>query len=314
MTQENSDLIHGTRPGASISSVFLYLPLIGLSVIWGIAFIAIKILEPLLNPVNLTLLRWFMASAALLALAPFLGKMKQKFERRDLPALILVSFANVVSYHLTLNYSESIISAGLAVLMVAIGPVFILILSWIFLGDRHGRRLIIAISLAFAGAVILSAGTGVENGPGTISGIIAAAGTALSYSVFAVFSKPLVKKYGARPFTIWAGLLGTVMLLPLVSGSFLVQVGALPLSGWLSMAYLSLLSTVAGYMIFYTLIDRGTVSRLSIQLYLVPLVGVLSGILILGETVNIFMIIGGAIMLSAVAVSTFSGMIRKAQK
>ncbi len=106
--------------------------LVMLSIIWGMAFVAIKYLEPVLNPVNLTLLRWFVASAAFLALAPFLGKMKQKFQMRDLPRLALVSFANVVSYHLTLNFSESSISAGLAVLITSMGPVFILLLSWRF--------------------------------------------------------------------------------------------------------------------------------------------------------------------------------------
>lgn len=287
-----------------LENVTSYIPLVGLSVIWGLAFIAIKILEPLLTPVNMTLLRWFVADAALLALAPFLGKMKQKFDRKDLPRFALVAFANVVSYHLTLNYSESIISAGLAVLMVAVGPVFILILSWFFLGDRHGKQVFMAISLAFTGALILSIGTGLEDGASSISGIIAATGTALSYSVFGVFSKPLVKKYGARPFTIWAGLLGTLMLLPLLSGSFFSQVEALPIYGWEAMLYLSVLSTVAGYMIFYTLVNRGTIAKLSIQLYLVPIVGVVGGVLLLGESLNPFIIFGGAIMLSAVGIST----------
>lgn len=280
------------------------MPLVGLSIIWGLAFIAIKILEPLLSAVNLTLLRWFIADVALIALIPFLGKMKQKFDRKDLPRFALVAFANVVSYHLTLNYSESIISAGLAVLMVAIGPVFIMILSWFFLGDRHGKQVFFAIGLAFTGALVLSIGTGLENGASSISGIIAATGTALSYSVFAVFSKPLVKKYGASPFTIWAGLLGTIMLLPLLSGNFFSQVSTLPLYGWGAMLYLSFLSTVAGYMLFYTLVNRGAIAKLSIQLYLVPIVGVAGGVLILGETLTPFMIIGGAVMLLAVGIST----------
>ncbi len=278
--------------------------LVMLSIIWGMAFVAIKYLEPVLNPVNLTLLRWFVASAAFLALAPFLGKMKQKFQMRDLPRLALVSFANVVSYHLTLNFSESSISAGLAVLITSMGPVFILLLSWLFLGERHGKRVILAVAVAFSGAIILSAGSSVGTGSSSIYGILEAVGTAISYSVFAVFSKPLVGKYGAIPLTIWAGLLGTLMLVPLVSGSFIAQVTAMPPDAWISMLYLSLASTVLGYMIFYTLVNRGALSKLAVQLYLIPLVGVLGGVVVLEESITAFTVAGGAAMLTAVAIAT----------
>lgn len=278
-----------------------------LSVIWGLAFVAIKATEPLLTPVNLTLLRWFLASLGFLALAPFLGRLRKPFERRDLPRFLLVAFSIVVAYHLTLNYSESSVSAGLAVLLVSLGPVFIIVLSRIFLKEHHGREVVYAVALAFAGAVILSFGSELTHGGGTTVGILEAVGTAFSFSVSTVFSKPLVQKYGPIQVTIWSGLLGTVMLLPLISQGFVVQVSRMPISGWIAMLYLSLVSTVMGYMLFYTLVNRGSLARLSIQLYLIPVVGVAGGILILGETLTYFTIIGGGAMLLSVAYATRAG-------
>lgn len=300
-----SEIRHTGISGARILRLArAYSMLIVLSIIWGMAFVAIKAAEPLLNPVNLTLLRWFIAGAGFLILAPFLGRTRRKFERQDIPRFLLVSFANVVAYHLTLNYSESTISAGLAVLLVALGPVFISILSWLFLGERHGRMIAIAVALAFTGSVILAIGSMGSSTVNSLPGILEAVGTAASYSVFAVFSKPLVTKYGARPITIWAGLGGTVMLLPLLNSSFFAQVSALPLSGWLAMLYLSILSTVIGYMLFYSLVGRGTVTRLAVQLYLVPLVGVAGGAILMGEPIDIYTVAGGAAMLMAVYFST----------
>ena len=84
----------------------VYGVLVTLSIIWGIAFVAIKILEPMISPINLTLLRWFIASLGFLALLPVYGRLKTRISLRDIPRLILVSFANVVAYHLTINYSE----------------------------------------------------------------------------------------------------------------------------------------------------------------------------------------------------------------
>ena len=72
--------------------------------------------------------------------------------------------------------------------------------------------------------------------------------------------------------------------------------------GWFSVLYLALLSTVIGYFLFYNLVSRSQVSRLSVQLYLIPIISVVSGVLLLGETVTLFTIIGGAAMLLAVAV------------
>ena len=285
-----------------------------LSIIWGLAFVAIKYSVTFLSPVNLTLLRWFLASGAFLALAPFLGRLKGRFQLEDLPRLALVSFANVVSYHLTLNFSESSISAGLAVLITSMGPVFILLLSWLFLAERHGKNVLIAVSVAFAGIIILSVGSDMSARGSSFYGILEAMGTALSYSVFAVFSKPLVMKYGAVPVTIWTGLSGTLMLIPLVSGSFFSQVSSLPIEGWISMLYLSMASTVLGYMIFYTLVNRGAVSRLAVQLYLIPLVGVIGGVVLLGESISVYTVAGGAAILLAVAIATGNLSIKRRSK
>lgn len=285
-----------------------YWVLLVLSLIWGIAFVAIKAVEPLLTPVNLTLLRWLLASAGFLVLAPFLGKLKSPFDRKDIPRFLLVAFANVVAYHLTLNYSESLVTAGVAVLLVSLAPVFMVVLSSLVLKEKHGRRTVFAVMLAFSGAVILSFGSEITSGRNTIPGILEATGTAISYSIFAVFSKPLVQKYGPKPVTIFSGLIGTVMLLPLlINAGFFTQVSELSTFGWLAMLYLSILSTVFGYMLFYTLVSRGGVGRLAIQLYLIPVVGVAGGVIILKEPVTYFTIIGGAAMLLSVAYATGAG-------
>jgi len=89
-----------------------YAALISLSIIWGMAFVAIKEAVQELSPVNLALMRWLIASILFLALLPILGKSKSRFEGKDIPRLLVVAFANVVGYHISLNYAETSISAG----------------------------------------------------------------------------------------------------------------------------------------------------------------------------------------------------------
>ena len=281
-----------------------YLGLFVLSVIWGLAFVAIKVADEVLSPVNLALLRWLIASALFLALLPVIGKTRTRFERGDIPRLLVVGFANVAGYHLALNYAETSISAGLSGLLISFGPVFMVVLSVLLLDEKAGPKVLLALCLAIFGTFLLSVGSINVSDFSSLVGPVEVVMSALCYALFSVLGKPLVQKYGSGATTIRAGLVGTVMMLPLLSASFISQVESLPLNGWISVLYLSILSTVLGYTLYYTLMKRKAVSRLSIQLYLAPIVSVIGGALLLGESVTIFTVVGGAIMLIAVALAT----------
>lgn len=284
------------------AQIFNYGLVIALSVIWGLAFVAIKRAEFELNPVNLTILRWLIASGGFLVLAPVFGRPKNPIQRRDIPRILLVSFASVVGYHLSLNYAETIVSSGLAGLLISFGPIFIVLLSAFFLREKIGSRLMVALALAVAGAVVLSINADLSFLQ--VTGPFAVILAAFMYGVFSVASKPLVKEYGALPTAIWVAAIGTVFALPMISWQFFAQVFALSVVGWFSVLYLAVLSTVVANMILYTLISNRAVSRLSVQLYLVPLVSLAGGILLLGESFSAFTVVGACFVFAGIALAT----------
>jgi drug/metabolite transporter (DMT)-like permease len=273
-----------------------------LSVIWGLAFVAIRRADMELSPVNLTLLRWLIASGGFLVLAPFIGKPKVPIKREHIPRILLVSFLSVAGYHLSLNYGETIVSAGLAGLLVSIEPIFVVLLSVLFLKERIGRVVIIGIAVAMAGVVILSLGADISFLQ--IMGPLAVIFSAFAFASFAVGSKPLVQDYGALSVATWAAVIGTVFLLPLLSWNFVTEIRSLSMTGWWSVLYLAVLSTVVGNIILYNLVGAKTMSRLSIQLYLIPVVSLVGGILLLGEGITVLTIIGAALLLSATGLVT----------
>jgi drug/metabolite transporter (DMT)-like permease len=91
----------------------------------------------------------------------------------------------------------------------------------------------------------------------------------------------------------------TPLILP-----FFSQIVSLSLGGWLSVGYLAIISTVMANMILYTLIGTRAVSRLSVQLYLIPVVSLVGGILILGEGFSVFTILGAALLLVGTGLAT----------
>ncbi|MDG7007660.1 MAG: DMT family transporter [Nitrososphaerota archaeon] len=290
-----------------LKSVTAYSGLAVLSVIWGMAFVAIKAVVTELSPINLALLRWFIAGVPFLILLPIIGRPKVPFERKDIPRLLVVALANVAGYHISLYYAETTISAGMSALLTALGPLFIAILSYLILNETSGRRVVAGLGLATFGTVILSLGSISVSDLSSYAGIFEALVTAFCYALFTVLGKPLVHKYGSASTTILAGLVGTAMMLPLLSGSFVSQTEALSFDGWVGVVYLALLSTVFGYLMFYTLVRRGAVTELAIQLYLIPVIGVIGGALLLAEAVTPAIVFGGGLMLFAVGVTTWKG-------
>jgi drug/metabolite transporter (DMT)-like permease len=275
---------------------------VALSVIWGLAFVAIRRAAFELSPVNLTLLRWFIASAGFLVLAPFYGRPRSRIQRRHVPRILLVSFASVIGYHLSLNYAESLVSSGLAGLLISFGPIFVVLLSAGFLKERIGGRLVLALASGIAGAIILSLNSNLSFQQ--ITGPAAVVLAAFMYSIFAVGSKPLVKEYGALPVAIWLAVIGTAFTLTLLSWNLAEQASRLSIVGWASVIYLAGVSTVLANVILYTLISTRSVSRLSIQLYLVPIVSLAGGIILLGESLTVFTVLGAFFLLAGVTIAT----------
>jgi drug/metabolite transporter (DMT)-like permease len=278
--------------------------LLVLSIIWGSAFVAIRIADFELSPINLTLLRWLVSCAGFLVVAVFIGKPKTKLERRDLPRLLVISMFNVPFYHLALNFAEKTVSSGLAGFMSSLNPIFAAVFSAYFLKEKIGKRLALALIIGITGALVLALPDQTFSSGEPFVGLLELLVVSLSFAGFSALSKPLIHKYGSAPVTIWAGLTGTIMLLPLLSPSFVTEATALSSTGWLSILFLAILSTVAGYLMFYTLVSRGAVSRLSIQLYLIPVISVIVGVLLLQESVSVYTIIGGAILLFSIALAT----------
>ena len=270
-----------------------------MSLIWGFGFVAIRVADSGLSPTSLALLRWLIASAGFLALLPF-TKSKARFEVRDLPRLLVVALANIAGYNISLNLAEKSISSGLAGILVSLGPVFMVLLSALTLRERIGKRLVLALVLALVGSILLSFSDLSVNGS-VIVGSAEAVVAAVFYAVFTVASKPLVEKYGALRTCIWASVLGTAFLLPFATGDFIGQVSRLSSNGWFALLYLSILSSVVGYSVYYTMVGRGTVSGLSVQLYLIPVVSVIGGVLILQEQVTALVVLGAAVTLVAIA-------------
>lgn len=277
--------------------------LVTLSVIWGLAFGAIRRADFELSAVNLTLLRWALVCVGFLVIYPAVIKPKVKFEWKDFPRLALVAVANVVVYQLALTTAEKQVDASLAGLLISFGPLTTVLLSTALLRERMGSRLWLALVLAVTGSTLI-ASPDLTWGSTSFIGPLLVIVAAVSNGVFTVASKRLTTKYGPLPVAAWSAFLGTAMISPLATPGLIAQAASLSSVGWLAVLYLAFLSTVLTSSIYFTLISRHQLTKLGIQMYLVPLVSALGGVLILGESIAPVTLAGGALLLTAVALAT----------
>jgi drug/metabolite transporter (DMT)-like permease len=263
--------------------------------IWSSAFAAIRAGLDGYAPGHLVLLR-FLVGCALLAVYALATRMPPP-ARRDLPAVLLGGFLGFFGYHTGLTFGEVTVEAGSASLIISSVPVFTVLLAVAFLGERPGVLGWVGTVVSFGGVVLISAGEGGGFGidPGAVPILLAA----VSESLFFVFQKPYLTKYGSLRFTtyaIWAGTLVMLVFLPGLPGA----VAGAPLGATLSVVYLGVFPTVIAYLALGYAFARMPASNATSFLYLVPGLAFVIAWIWLGEVPTLLTVLGGVITLSGV--------------
>jgi drug/metabolite transporter (DMT)-like permease len=180
-------------------------------VLWASAFVGIRAAGRVLSPGSLALGRLAVGSLALGTLT--LVRRESMPRRADLPGLLVCGLLWFGVYNLVLNQAERTVDAGTAAMLVNVGPVFVAILSGLFLGEGFPRRLVVGCAIGFAGAIVIGFATsnhGFQAGLGAVLCIVAAA----AYAGGVTAEKPLLRTNSALTVTWLACTIGAAVCLP----------------------------------------------------------------------------------------------------
>jgi O-acetylserine/cysteine efflux transporter len=262
-------------------------------VIWGFNFAVAKTGLEQFSPLFMMFLR-FAAVAAVLV--PFVriphGRMRGIF------ALSVI----LGGIHFPLMFGGLAgIDAATAAITVQLQVPFSALLAALVFKDRIDARGIIGMIIAFLGVVVI-AGEPRLNGNYVALGMVVAAAFA-----FAVANIQMKRVSAVNGFSLnaWMSLMAAPQLLIftlLLERDQVRQFTQADWLGWSSIAYMSVVVTILSYGIWYHLVRRYAVSQTMPWTLTVPVFGVLSGVLVLGEPMTTGLIVGGTLTLIGVAV------------
>jgi drug/metabolite transporter (DMT)-like permease len=280
--------------------IIIFLPV----VFWACAFPFIKIGLEELTPINLTILRLFLACGVFLLFILIYPKKFSPLQKKDIIPLFLLGFLGVIVYHLGLNYGEQFISASAASLIIATIPVFTVIFATILLKEKITKKIAVGVPLSLSGVIIISL-TGTVGNPFEVNYLSAAVAILISALVgagYTIAGKKLLLRYSALSLTVYAFLFGSLGLFPFLTSSFLTEVLSLSVRGWAIILFLALFPTVVGYILWYVALEIKNASEISVFLYFIPVLSTGISYVFFNEHITVLFLFGGLLVIGGLLI------------
>lgn len=271
-----------------------------LSAIWGASFLFMRIGAPVLGPSLLIFARVGLAALFLLMIAFHLGK-SLAAPRYWKHYLILGLFNSALPF-LLFAYAAQTVSASLLSILNGTAPIWATVIGTVWLRSRSSSKALFGMLLGVAGVSLLAGVESVALPDGGGLALVAGVGAAFSYGVATTYAKTAasVEPFANAHGSMWAA---TIMLIPLA-------LSAPPLTStpaphvFFSVAALGIVCSGVAYLLYFRLIaDIGAAPALTVT-FLIPVFGILWGVLFLGEPVGWHTLVGSLTVLSGTALVT----------
>jgi drug/metabolite transporter (DMT)-like permease len=275
-------------------------------IVWGSTFVVTKGINEQVPPFTLAFAR---VAIGALILMPFLLLRPaaatgdaQAPARSSLPwvTISLMGLIGVALYYAVFNWSLMLTSASQGALVQSCIPAMTALVAVVWLRERASVMRWLGIGLTMAGVVIVFSGSGGDGAAGSVLGNLLMFVTTILWGVYTSLAKR-VADVDPRVVTAGIAVVGALLLLPMaaveIAAEGIPQVGAM---GWLGIIYLGTTASGLAYLLYNAALKHMDASHVGVYTNLIPIVGVLSGVIVLGEPLSLRAVIGGCIVLAGV--------------
>lgn len=283
------------RSGARVD----WLVFIALGVMWGSSYLFIKIGVESVTPMTLVALRLgvgtlFLGGVLLLARGRLPSRPATWFH------LMVMAVLNIVLPFSLVTWAELEVPSSLAAILTAAAPLYTIVIAALTLRDEPVTlQRASGLVVGFAGVVVLTGPAALASGS-SLAAVVALLLAAASYAAGAVYARRTVS--GLRPVVpaflqvaiafVMSGILAVALEAPT---SLDYGPGAI-----LAVLWLGLLGSGLAYLAYFRLIRAWGATRTTAVAYLLPVVGIVLGVLVVGETIDLRIIAGTALIIGGV--------------
>lgn len=224
-----------------------------------------------------------------------------KINLRDIWMFIGTGIISVVLFNLFYLTTFTLSSLSVAVMLLYTAPVFVMLLSLLLFKERLTFSKILALCSTISGCLFLSGMlTGSWQCPpeAFFTGILSGFG----YALYSIFSKYALVKYNSATISVWTFYMASLPLLPFCQADVMLTAFALIPETAGAAAGISILCTVLPYLLYTYGLKYVEAGYASILAMLEPVVGCLTGLLLLGETFTSAKAAGFFFILAAIVI------------
>jgi len=269
--------------------------LIALGAIWGSSFLFMKIAVPAFGPSMMMGGRIAIAAVTLSIIAWLLKKSLPR-GRQWMPAAVIGLFYVAIPLWMW-GYASQQLSVSLLSIINATAPLFGAAISLTWLREQTSARGWTGLALGFAGVAVLMGGEGYGDLTPPALAIAAAFAASLLYGAVSNYTQSarVADPYGNVLGSLWIATLAMTPLMILFPARETPGIAA-----WASVAALGILCTALAYVVYFRLIEQiGAAPTLTVT-YLIPLFGVLWGVVFLDEHIGVHHVAGAVMILAGI--------------
>ncbi len=260
----------------------LWWTLAGLTLAWGFNWTAIKVALSGVSPLTFRTLCLAVGSAVLFSVVRA-GGQSLAVPKGQWPRLALLAFFNVTCWNALVVFGMTMIPSGRAAILAYTMPAWAIPLSVWLLGERMNGRKLTGLALGMAGMMLLI-GEGAASLRSAPLGSLLVLSAALSWALGTVLQRRYPMAMPPAPYTAWMMLLGGI---PIFAGALLLEdpgrLASIGLWPALGVLYNVLIAFAFAQWAWIRIATTVPVAVSSLSMLMIPVVGVFSGMVFLGE-------------------------------
>ncbi len=257
---------------------------------WGFNFSVVKFALAELPPLAFNSIRFFAAAVTLLVIARFAG-LRWHFERRHLPFLVGLGLVGNAIYQILFIYGAAATTADNAALILGTVPVWVALVGAFAGMERVGPGGWAGILMSFLGIVMIVVGgdreAHFEFGGATLAGDGLVLLATFCWSAYTLLVRLAMRHYRPMAVTVFTTMVGAVPLILIgIPEVTTLDFAAVSVGAWAAVTFSGVFSIAICYFVWNHGIARIGSARTSLYSNLVPIVGLLTAWLWLGETLT----------------------------